>query len=77
MKYTSGNVYFTPIGAFMFVGPEDKISLVTLIRYGDTLTLYPEHGSSTHNENLEWLRQYSEDYPIINITNLIKENYDG
>lgn len=77
MKYTSGNVYLTPIGAFMFVGPKDNISLVTLTRYDDPDTLYPEYAKNTHEECLEWLRQYSEDCPMINITSLLKENYGG
>ena len=70
MKYKSGNIYFTPVGAFMFIGPEDNIKLVTLFRKEDS-GLHPV-SNIKHTENKAWV-EANGNKPHINITDLIKE----
>ena len=73
MKYKSGNIYFTPVGAFMFIGPEDNIKLVTLFRKEDS-GLHPVSNVS-HHENKAWVESSSRGEQVINITDLIKEKF--
>lgn len=75
MKYKSGNIYFTPAGAFMFMGPENNIELVNLFRVNEDTAFYPERGGNSHQNNLKWLQEHSNSHPILNITDLIKENW--
>ena len=67
MDYKSGDVITTFTGVFLFVNdPNGKIVCISL--YRDEPGECPRISKNTHDDNVQWLQNYGEDFQKFNIS---------
>jgi hypothetical protein len=73
MAHKSGDVYITSNGAYLFVDDcKGKTKLIILFSKERPIDIALVSEQSSEG-NIEWIKQYGEIWPKINITNLFKE----